>query len=312
MKQNSKHSIQLDAAELRDLFHSGKRKEFVAGMRLALRQILAKLHVEDHYDQVITLIKQDTCYRELNNTWEELKPAVRSQKWQELMERLLQITYGTRPYCLRCGDCCQLGSPSLHPEDAELLSRGVLSARQIYTLRRGEPVKFNIDGRLGALPSELIKIKQHQEKHHCIYYGKNQRGCTIYDNRPLQCRVQECWAPEGLEKLWQQEKLTRRHLIKEDPDLLEMLEVHDERCDHRKLDAAFTRLHDTGDLAVLDEVLDLLRQDTAIRAFVTQKLNREDEELNFLLGRPLAEIVRAYGMKVEKDENGVYHLVSDQ
>jgi len=312
MKQNSKHSIQLDAAELRDLFHSGKRKEFVAGMRLALRQILAKLHVEDHYDQVITLIKQDTYYRELNNTWEELKPAVRSQKWQELMERLLQITYGTRPYCLRCGDCCHLGSPSLHPEDAELLSRGVLSARQIYTLRRGEPVKFNIDGRLGALPSELIKIKQHQEKHHCIYYGKNQRGCTIYDNRPLQCRVQECWAPEGLEKLWQQEKLTRRHLIKEDQDLLEMLEVHDERCDPRKLDAAFTRLHDTGDLAVLDEVLDLLRQDTAIRAFVTQKLNREDEELNFLLGRPLAEIVRAYGMKVEKDENGVYHLVSDQ
>ncbi|MDH3961811.1 MAG: hypothetical protein OEV25_00135, partial [Deltaproteobacteria bacterium] len=98
----------------------------------------------------------------------------------------------------------------------------------------------------------------------------------------------------------------------EDQDLLEMLEVHDERCDPRKLDAAFTRLHDTGDLAVLDEVLDLLRQDTAIRAFVTQKLNREDEELNFLLGRPLVEIVCAYGMKVEKDEDGVYHLVSDQ
>jgi len=93
--------------------------------------------------------------------------------------------------------------------------------------------------------------------------------------------------------------------------LLEMLEVHDERCDPRKLDAAFARLHDTGDFAVLDEVLDLLRQDTAIRAFVTKKLNREDEELDFLLGRPLVEIVRAYGMKVEKDENGVYHLVSD-
>ncbi|MBW2581105.1 MAG: hypothetical protein JRD00_09235, partial [Deltaproteobacteria bacterium] len=59
MKQNSKHSIQLDAAELRQLFHSDKRKEFVAGVRLALRQILAKLHVEGHYDQVITLTKQD-------------------------------------------------------------------------------------------------------------------------------------------------------------------------------------------------------------------------------------------------------------
>ncbi len=312
MKQNSNHSIQLDAARLRELFHSGTRKKFVAGVRLALRQILAKLHVEGHYDQVITLTKQDPCYRELNNTWEELKPAVRSQKWQELMERLVQIAYGTRPYCLRCGECCLLGSPSLHLEDAELLSRGVLSTRQIYTLRRGEPVKFNLEGRLGVLPSELIKIKQHQEKHHCIFYGKNQKGCTIYDHRPLQCRVQACWDPEALEKLWQQEKLTRRHLIKEDQDLLAMLDVHDERCDPKKLDAAFTRLHDTGDLAVLNEVLDILRQDTAIRDFVTKKLNCKDEELDFLLGRPLVEIVRAYGMKVEKDEDGVYHLVSDQ
>jgi hypothetical protein len=90
-----------------------------------------------------------------------------------------------------------------------------------------------------------------------------------------------------------------------------MLEVHDEHCDPRKLDAAFSRLYDTGDLAVVDEVLDLLRQDTAIRAFVTKKLNREEEELDFLLGRPLVEVVRAYGMKVEKDEDGVYHLVSD-
>lgn len=185
MKQDSNRSIQLDAAKVRELFHSGTRKEFVAGVRLALRQILAKLHVEGHYDQVITLTKQDPYYRELNNTWEELQPAVRSQKWQELMERLVQIAYGTRPYCLRCGECCHLGSPSLHLEDAELLSRGVLSTRQIYTLRRGEPVKFNIEGRLGVLPSELIKIKQHQEKHHCIFYGKTRKAVPFMTTAPF-------------------------------------------------------------------------------------------------------------------------------
>jgi len=71
-------------------------------------------------------------------------------------------------------------------------------------------------------------------------------------------------------------------------------------------------LHESGDLEVLAQVLDILRQDTAIRGFVKQKLNREDEELDFLLGRPLIEIVRVYGVRVEKDEDGVYHLVSDQ
>ena len=312
MNQNPSHSIQLDPAYMRQLFHSGKRKEFLAAVQLALRQILEKLNVENHYDQAIAQTKREVSYRDLNNTWEELKPAAREQKWQELMERLVQIAYSTRPYCLRCGECCRLGSPSLHLEDADLLVQGLISTRQIYTLRRGEPVRFNIEGRLGLLPVELVKIKQNRNNHHCIFYSESQKNCTIYEHRPLQCRVQECWNAEALERLWRQEKLTRRDLLQDDQEALDLIELHDERCQVEKIDAAFTQLHESGDLEVLDQVLDILGQDTAIRAFVKQKLNREDDELDFLLGRPLLEIVRVYGVRVEKDEDGVYHLVSDR
>ena len=312
MNQNHSHSIQLDPAYMRQLFHSGNRKEFIAAVQLALRQILKKLNVENHYDQAIAQMKREVIYRDLNNTWEGLKPAARVQKWQELLERLVQIAYATRPYCLRCGECCRLGSPSLHLEDADLLAQGLISTQQIYTLRRGEPVRFNIEGRLGLLPAEVIKIKQDPMNHHCMFYSEEQKNCSIYQHRPLQCRVQECWNAEALERLWRQEKLTRRDLLQDDQESLDLLDLHDERCELEKIDGAFTQLHESGDLKILTQVLDILRQDTAIRAFVKQKLNREDEELDFLLGRPLIEIVRVYGVRVEKDEDGVYHLVPDR
>ena len=312
MKHNSSHSIQLDTASLQDLFQSGNRKDFVAQVRNALRQILAKLQVEGHYDQVITLVKREPCYRQLNNTWEEIKPSVRSQKWYELMDRFIQIAYSTRPYCLGCGECCRLGSPSLHLEDAGLLARGLISTRQIYTLRRGEPVRLNIEAKLGTLPSELIKFKEDQEKGYCRFYSESQKNCGIYENRPLQCRLQQCWNPEVLEKLWQEQKLTRRDILENDQDLVELLELHDERCDPERLNHLFIQLHNTRDMTVLDQVLEMLRQDVAIRSLATTKLNRHEEELDFLLGRPLAEIARSYGFRVEMDQDGVYHLVEDR
>ena len=312
MKQGSSHSSQFDPAGLQDLFRSGKRKDFIAQMRLALRQILVKLQVESHYDQIITLVKREPCYRELNNTWQEIKPPVRRQKWYELMERTIQIAYSTRPYCLRCGECCRLGSPSLHLEDAELLARGLISTRQIYTLRRGEPVSLNIEGKLGTLPSELIKFKEDQEQGYCRFYSEDQKSCDIYKNRPSQCRFQQCWKPEALETRWREQKLTRRDILKDDQDLMELLELHDERCNPERLNHLFIQLHNTGDMTLLDQVLEILRQDLAIRSLATTKLNRQPEELEFLLGRPLAEIVRSYGLRVEKDQDGVYHLLQDR
>jgi Fe-S-cluster containining protein len=312
MKQNSRDSVQFDLASLQDLFQSGNRKDFVAQVRLALRQILVKLQVEGHYDQVITLVKREPCYRDLNNTWQEIKPSIRRQKWYELMERTIQIAYSTRPYCLRCGECCRLESPSLHLEDAELLAKGLISTRQIYTLRRGEPVSLNIEGKLGTLPSELIKFKEDQGKGYCRFYSENQKSCDIYENRPSQCRFQQCWNPEALEKHWQEQKLTRRDILKNDQGLMELLELHDERCDPERLNHLFIHLHHTRDTTVLDQVLDILRQDLAIRSLATTKLNRDPEELDFLLGRPLAEIMRSYGLRVEMDQDGVYHLSEDR
>jgi Fe-S-cluster containining protein len=311
MKQQSSQLADLDPARMLELLHSDSRKHFIAALRLAMRQVLASMHAEEHYDRVITEIKREPCYRDLNNNWEKLDPAARGRKWYELMARLVQVAYAGRPYCMRCGDCCRQGSPSLHLEDGELLSRGLISTRQVYPLRRGEPVSHSIAGRVDMLSEELIKIREDPETRYCIFYFAPNHSCHIYDHRPLQCRFQECWNPAALERLWKQEKLTRRHLLDHDHDLWELLQTHDERCAPEKLDAAFNQIRKTRDLAILDQILDILRKDMVFRTFFTTKLARDQEELDFLLGRPMGEVVRVYGMTVEKDDEGVYRLVAD-
>lgn len=310
MKQPFSDLRNFDPANLPELCHSNSRKDFVAAVRLALREVLASMRVEDLYVQVINEIKREPCYRDLNNNWEKLKPESRGDKWQKLMERLVQVAYAGRPYCMRCGECCRQGSPSLHLEDAELLTQGFISTRQVYALRQGSPVKHNIEGRFDTLSEELIKIKEDPESRHCIFYSEQNISCLIYDHRPLQCRSQECWNPTALELVWYRKKLSRRHLLQQDHELLELLQTHDERCDPRKLDTAFKQVHETGDVAALDQILYILGQDAGFRAFFIKKSICDEEELDFFLGRPMVEIPRAYGMKVEKDKDGVYHLVA--
>jgi Fe-S-cluster containining protein len=284
----------------------------VAAVRLALQQVLAGMHVEEHYEQAMTLLKREALYRDLMNTWEKLQSAERKAKWQELVGLLPRVAYATRPYCLRCGECCRKGSPSLHQEDLGLLTSSLLSPRKIYTLRKGEPAKFTIEGRFGILPGELIKIKENPETGHCIFYLDKQHSCSIYAHRPLQCRVQACWNPEAMEKLWEQEKLTRAEVLGNEEVLLEFLEEHDKRCAPQRLDAAFERLHATREEEALEQVLKILRQDLAFRALCRDKLNFDEEELDFYLGRSLATIVRVYGVRVERTEQGAIHLVPDR
>ena len=154
-----------------------------------------------------------------------------------------------------------------------------------------------------------MKIKESPKDRRCILYESSGKNCTRYDQRPVQCRTQECWNPAALEELWSRDKLTRRHFIEDDKELLELLEIHDHRCSPELLDGAIKKYWETGESSDLDPVIDMIRQDMVVRNFFLNNLGRKFEELDFLLGRPLAKIIEAYNLSVEKDEGGAYRLV---
>ncbi len=311
MKPHIGQPANRDPEHIRQLLASGRKQDFAIAVELALRQVLSTLHVEEHFDQLIPQVRQERWYQNLESTWEILKQQVRSRQWKLLMSRLVEIAYSSRPYCVRCGECCLHGSPSLHMEDAGLVDQGILSFQQLYTLRKGERANLNLEGKLGVLQQEVIKIREKPENGQCIFYREQSRECAIYENRPLQCQLQACWDPESLKKLRRQEKLTRRYLFKHDKAILKLIQAHDERCVPEQLDAAFSRIRQSGDKTALDKVLEILRYDTAFRAVIIEKGVIQVEELDLFFGRALQEIVRAYGMRVDRNENGTYHLVSD-
>jgi Fe-S-cluster containining protein len=292
-------------------FPSGRREDFRAAVELALRDVLTALHVEEQFHSVAKQIEKAWWFRAIERTWERLDPAIRRQEWQALVERLVELSYASRPYCVRCGECCRGGSPSLHLEDANLWSQGYLSPRELYTLRPGEPVHLNVEGRPGLLPEELVKIRQRPETGHCIFYVEEEKTCSIYEHRPHQCRLQACWDPGPFEALWRGPKLSRRHLVQEDHEILELIGAHDERCSPQKLDAAFREWEDSGSELALQQILDQLRYDTALRSLVQERLGLGEGELEFYFGRPLIHIIRPYGFRVDRDGDGTYHLVRD-
>ena len=311
MQQKIINPTNNDLTEITKLLDSGEKEDFVTAVELALRQVLLSLHVKEHFKQLIQQVREEQWYQNLEGTWEILNPQVRTREWKTLMKHLVELGYASRPYCVRCGECCLHGSPSLHLEDADLVIRGILSPQDLYTLRKGERAKLNTEGKLGMVQQEAIKIREKPENGQCVFYLEKDRECAIYQHRPLQCKLQACWDPESLKVLLHKEKLFRRYLLKDDEAKLKLIQVHDERCGPEELDKAFSIIDRGGDEAALDRILEILRYDTAFRAVLTEKGGFRVEELDFLFGRSIQEIVRAYGMRVDRHEDGTYHLVAD-
>jgi len=299
-----------DRDDSRQLAQSEQEADFVAAVQLSASRILKDLHVEEERTgEIISEIEKDSFYRDFKNSWEDLTPEERAHRWPEQLKRIVKTVYACRPYCMRCGECCSQVSPSLHQEDVYLFDEGILRYSDTYTIRKGEPVLDNINSRLETLSQELIKIKESSKNRLCLFYEKTGKSCRIYEKRPIQCRTQECWNPEALEHLWSRDKLTRRHLIKADNDLAELIEIHDQRCSPQLLDKTVKNYWGTGKTSDLDPVVEILSQDMIIRNFFLEKMGRDQEELEFLIGRPLAKVVEAYNLEVEKDTDGTYHLI---
>jgi len=89
---------------------------------------------------------------------------------------------GLRFECTRCGNCCGGATGTVRVTDREIealarhVSLRVDEFRAVYTrpLRRGE-----------------ISLREKQNKE-CVFYQRD-RGCTVYEQRPRQCRSWPFW-----------------------------------------------------------------------------------------------------------------------
>ncbi len=205
-----------------------------------------------------------------------------------------------RQDCLGCGTCCRTSSPTLYREDRGAIGDHGLAIKDLYTLRRGERVSSAREGKSRLLEQEMIKVAERPGAG-CVYLRENK--CSIYSNRPRQCRRLQCWSGRHAGQDQDQRRLDRTAIYSGDPTALALIREYDLKLPApeitRDLEAASGGESEAG-----ERVLAWLELDHRLRLGISARYGYAPGELPLLLGRPVRDSLGPYGLGVELDGRG--------
>lgn len=201
-------------------------------------------------------------------------------------------------------------SPTLQLQDIDLIRHGLLRQKDLYTIRIGELVWDNVRNRAKISEAELIKVREKTSGRVCIHYDEEGKGCMIYDHRPSQCVALACWDDSEFQRVFNGPRLERKDIVN-DNILMGLIREHENRCGYGELEKLARQIQAEGEKAV-EGIIGLLRFDHQLRPFVSERLKIEQEEMNFIFGRPLTETITMFGLKVRRDPDGSFLLTVDQ
>ena len=200
--------------------------------------------------------------------------------------------------CRRCGTCCKKGGPSFHQEDKALIEKGVIHSKYLYTIRKGEMAYDNVKKCLEPVSSDVIKIKGKGESWTCILFDEGQNECTIYEDRPIECRALKCWDTKALEDLYGRKRLKREDLIADIEGLWGLIKDHQERCNYQTIQKLVKEINSGIGGKARQKLAEIIQFDTEIRKLVLSQGGLDMDMLDFLFGRPLKQTLKNFGLKM--------------
>jgi Fe-S-cluster containining protein len=290
------------------LLEKGGSTEVENLVKQTLNHLLKKIHSSAELEEVWPDMQAKDVFQNLIRYWSGWNKAHRENRWEVLCRELEKTAYSTRPFCLRCGECCQKGSPTLYIDDLGILRRGIIKRTELITLRCREIGFSNVTSDLVLLTEERVKVEEKPGSRHCLFFNPDDRGCRIYDDRPLQCRVMECWNPDKYQSLESHRFLSRKELLSPDDPLIPLIEAHEKRCALSQLQEALSRIN-RGDISAQEDALDIIFYDQHLRRVLEDQKGIGPENQVFLFGRPLSDLVATFGFGFEKNEDGLPRLV---
>lgn len=195
--------------------------------------------------------------------------------------------------CSKCGTCCRNGGPSLHLEDRHLVERGFIHTRHLYTIRRGELARDPIRGGLVRVDGDIIKIKGGNGRWACRFWDPGSNRCRIYEHRPLECRELECWDTTRIEQTYDRSRLSRSDLLSGIRGLWDLVVEHDRRCSHERIQGLLKNTSGAGAEEARQHLAEICAYDAEIRRLMVSRGRLEAAMLDFLLGRPVEQVLRA-------------------
>jgi len=205
--------------------------------------------------------------------------------------------------CQCCGTCCKKGGPSFHHEDRRLIEQGSIPLKYLYTIRKGELARDNVRDRLLPVDSDIIKIRGRNASWTCAFLDEQTCRCTIYEDRPIECRVLKCWDTRDIERIYAQNRLTREDLLSGVAGLWEVIEEHASLCDYEKIGQLAALLDGDGRETALEGIRVAFAYDASLRSLSVQEGRVRADMTDFLFGRPLTETIRMFGLKVAESQD---------
>ncbi|MBW2277298.1 MAG: YkgJ family cysteine cluster protein [Deltaproteobacteria bacterium] len=283
---------------------------FAARWRERLEILTDEAGPELTFKRVKYQAEQSPLYQQASSGWSELSGEQRDDIWMRLLDDSARSAAEPQPVCVRCGECCRLGSPTLESDDLELLSEERIPWSELYTMRVGEPARSPHTDQPFFLEAERIKIRETPGSNECVFLDAETCLCRIHADRPLQCRAQACWEDVDGQRFIDAEYLTRQHLFAAVEPLLEVLGKHDTRCSFERLRDSFETLKESGGHNA-DEAIDVLAFDEHTREFCVQQLSVPEAALDLLLGRSLSSRLKLFGFRVETAADGTRTLTPE-
>ncbi len=202
--------------------------------------------------------------------------------------------------CKRCGTCCKKGGPSFHIKDKPLIDKGKIPGKYLYTIRKNEPARDNIKNTLSPVDSDIIKIKSKYppENWTCVFYEK--AGCSIYRDRPSECKALKCWDTEEIEKTYSKDRLERKDLFSNIEGLWDLIIDHQNRCSYKTIKKLADIIKDKEAQKKLTE---LIQFDIYIRKLVEERSGMDSGMMDFLFGRKLVHTIKMFGLTIQQKDN---------
>jgi len=263
-----------------------------------LAQFLDAVASPARAQEVAAQVAADPWLQETARTWDSAEASLRRAAWEELGRRLTRAAYATRPFCVRCGRCCQSGSPSLLAEEAGLVQPGGVFYKKAYTIRAGEPVVDRQAGLWRQVSEERIKLLERAGA--CLFYEADQ-GCLVYDQRPAQCRAQACWQETGQAQEFKGPFLSRSLALAHDRLKLDYALAHQASCPAGQIVPLAEAAH-KGDRQTRAKLEEMVAFDLHTRHFAKVKGHLDEDDMDFVLGRPLAVILSPLDLGLEEIE----------
>jgi Fe-S-cluster containining protein len=205
--------------------------------------------------------------------------------------------------CKQCGTCCKKGGPSFHLEDKILIEKGLIPSKYIYTIRKGERSYDNVKECFLPASSDILKLKGQKGSWTCVFFNEANNNCTIYEHRPIECKVLKCWDTREIEEIYSKNRLTRQDLISSVEGLWELVEEHQKRCSYDTLKFFIDSINTNKKDEALKGILEIIEYDANNRELVVQKAGLKPDLTDFLFGRPITETIKVYGLKIKKEKN---------